>query len=635
MNLEIRGRSRVLGWVTVASAAVAVGYGWRAVAQGSPPASAVAVLLLAVAVAHLVAYLDARRPTLVADDLGIRIRAGGSWWGLRWSDVATVDVRPRRGWSDGVVAVAARDGHEPRPTSRRQRWALTARRLRYGSELVVSYGVMTSPRNVAVVGALEELAGAKVHVRGRDVVLPSTVEVSAPVDTTADAMGDASGRGQSGEGDSDDRESGGQLGDAPHGESSSESSSVRSGASLSALRSVRRTGRRTDLTFPVRAQPAVTGNLALARRPADEPSDLPEIDDLVRGHGGGGDGGRVVDDSLFVDRGKNVGLIIDETTELSARAMARTRRPVARGLEARSHAASGWDDERTKAGPTGGGQTGGGQSGGEQSGGEQSGGEQSGGGQSGIVVSPGAELAHARRLLGVSVDGLADRTRIRPHVIECLEANDFSPCGGDVYARGHIKMLAGALGVNPEPLVRAYDDTYASAPVRARQVFEADLASSGLIRGGSDGPKWGALVAVVLVLVIVWTVARYVTEDAGPSTDQNSPLTNTQPLGSPGAGNLPLRGPLRAAALIRASGGDATVTVTDRYGQRVFRGRLTDGQHHRVAGVAPLTVVASNGAVVAIRAYGRNLGPIAAATTDPATGQPVVTRARATVRARR
>ncbi len=61
----------------------------------------------------------------------------------------------------------------------------------------------------------------------------------------------------------------------------------------------------------------------------------------------------------------------------------------------------------------------------------------------------GPELAAARTRVGLSVDELADRTRIRPHVIESIEVDDFAPCGGDFYARGHIRTLARVLGTRP------------------------------------------------------------------------------------------------------------------------------------------------------------------------------------------
>ena len=89
----------------------------------------------------------------------------------------------------------------------------------------------------------------------------------------------------------------------------------------------------------------------------------------------------------------------------------------------------------------------------------------------------GPDLAAARTRVGLTVDELAERTRIRPHVIESIEVDDFAPCGGDFYARGHLRTLARVLGQDPGPLLQKFDDRYATAPINARRVFEAELAT--------------------------------------------------------------------------------------------------------------------------------------------------------------
>ena len=71
------------------------------------------------------------------------------------------------------------------------------------------------------------------------------------------------------------------------------------------------------------------------------------------------------------------------------------------------------------------------------------------------IVDPviGPQLRAARERLRLSIDQLAERTRIRPHVIEALEIDDFVPCGGDFYARGHLRTLARVLGLDAAPLL--------------------------------------------------------------------------------------------------------------------------------------------------------------------------------------
>ncbi len=124
------------------------------------------------------------------------------------------------------------------------------------------------------------------------------------------------------------------------------------------------------------------------------------------------------------------------------------------------------------------------------------------------VVGP--ELAAARTRLGLTVDELAERTRIRPHVIEAIEVDDFEACGGDFYARGHLRTLARVLGVDVAPLLADFEERYSQAPIDPRKVFEAELASGGSIRGTRGGPNWSVLVAAVMALVLAWSVARLI-----------------------------------------------------------------------------------------------------------------------------
>src|SRR3546814_13662673 len=69
----------------------------------------------------------------------------------------------------------------------------------------------------------------------------------------------------------------------------------------------------------------------------------------------------------------------------------------------------------------------------------------------------GPDIAAARTRIGLSIDALADRTRIRPHVLESIEVDDFHACGGDFYARGHLRTLARVLGLDAAPLLTASD----------------------------------------------------------------------------------------------------------------------------------------------------------------------------------
>jgi Helix-turn-helix domain len=72
-------------------------------------------------------------------------------------------------------------------------------------------------------------------------------------------------------------------------------------------------------------------------------------------------------------------------------------------------------------------------------------------------MSIGGTLAEARHQAGLTVADVSARTRIRQALIRDIEQDEFASCGGDFYARGHIRAIAGAVGADPRPLISEYD----------------------------------------------------------------------------------------------------------------------------------------------------------------------------------
>ncbi len=88
-------------------------------------------------------------------------------------------------------------------------------------------------------------------------------------------------------------------------------------------------------------------------------------------------------------------------------------------------------------------------------------------------MSIGDALAEARRRAGLSINQVSQRTRIRELIILGIERDDYSACGGDFYARGHIRSIGRAVGADPEPLILEYDATVRSQqPVTLAELFQ-------------------------------------------------------------------------------------------------------------------------------------------------------------------
>ncbi len=233
----------------------------------------------------------------------------------------------------------------------------------------------------------------------------------------------------------------------------------------------------------------------------------------------------------------------------------------------------------------------------------------------------GPELAASRTRVGLSVDELAERTRIRPHVIESIEVDDFTPCGGDFYARGHIRTLARVLGKDPVPMLEVFDARYAKAPINARNVFEAELATGmgGQMRRPYSGASWTGLVGAVLVLVLVWAVVRLFAGGQPTEFRDPPPVLN----GSAGLGNAYDRpvapaGPKPIGTTLTAINGGAHVEVRDGDGNLVYSGDLVIGEVEQVKVAPPVTVTSDNGAAVSVTLNKQDLGFLGTAE-EPAT----------------
>lgn len=78
-------------------------------------------------------------------------------------------------------------------------------------------------------------------------------------------------------------------------------------------------------------------------------------------------------------------------------------------------------------------------------------------------MTVGETLSAARSGAGLSVDDLSEITKIRGTVIRSIEQDDYDACGGDLYVRGYVRAIAGAIGIDAQPLIRAYDLQRASS----------------------------------------------------------------------------------------------------------------------------------------------------------------------------
>jgi cytoskeleton protein RodZ len=56
----------------------------------------------------------------------------------------------------------------------------------------------------------------------------------------------------------------------------------------------------------------------------------------------------------------------------------------------------------------------------------------------------------------MTIDDIAEMTRLRPSALRAAEEGDFTMLGGEPYVRGHLRTLAAKLGIDQDALLDAY-----------------------------------------------------------------------------------------------------------------------------------------------------------------------------------
>ncbi|MEU8959238.1 helix-turn-helix domain-containing protein [Streptomyces sp. NPDC048518] len=204
----------------------------------------------------------------------------------------------------------------------------------------------------------------------------------------------------------------------------------------------------------------------------------------------------------------------------------------------------------------------------------------------------GRVLRQARVAAGLTVDEISTSTRVRIPIVHAIEEDDFSRCGGDVYARGHIRTLARAVGVDPAPLLAQYDEGHGGrppAPTPAAPLFEAER-----IRSEPRRPNWTAamVAAIVAVIGFVGFTAFGGGDDKdsskslaeGPTPAASQPVKKPKPSKpadpKPDPSDSAIAGVPRDKVTVKvvAPEGRSWISAKDHSGRTLFDGVLEQGQ---------------------------------------------------------
>lgn len=251
------------------------------------------------------------------------------------------------------------------------------------------------------------------------------------------------------------------------------------------------------------------------------------------------------------------------------------------------------------------------------------------GGPHGAEASPeiGARLRAAREARGLSVEDVSASTRVRATLIRQIEADQFDGCGGAFYARGHIRGIAAVVGLDPRPLIEAFDREQAPDSIEAVPMSRPGLAREAAkeaTRAEGRRSHWTAVMAVALAIVSLIALVSLLSPSSAPSRDaaDQAGATSAAPAPSSSTPSAPAPAqpspPPDALALVPSQSGvtlrvrittdKSWVRVSNAANAQLFQGVLSAGDVKDFSDPASLRLTIGNAGVVNLVVNGRDYG---------------------------
>ncbi|MES4890534.1 RodZ domain-containing protein [Streptomyces sp. NPDC096012] len=238
-------------------------------------------------------------------------------------------------------------------------------------------------------------------------------------------------------------------------------------------------------------------------------------------------------------------------------------------------------------------------------------------------VSVGRALQQARIAAGLTVDEVSSATRVRIAIVHAIEADDFAPCGGDVYARGHLRTLARAVHLDPGPLIAQYDAEHGGrpAPTPAAPLFEAER-----IRPERRGPNWTAAMVAAIVVVIGF-VGFTAFKGGGDDSDAKSQLADggaapaasgsasptpkkdkpAAPSGEPTDSAIAAAPQDKVTVRVSAPNGRSWISAKDHNGRMLFDGLLNKGESKTFQDSSKINLILGDAGAIQLYVNGKKI----------------------------
>jgi cytoskeleton protein RodZ len=251
------------------------------------------------------------------------------------------------------------------------------------------------------------------------------------------------------------------------------------------------------------------------------------------------------------------------------------------------------------------------------------------------VASFGERLKREREKKGITIEEIAQITKISGRNLRALEDEQFAKLPGGIFNRGFVRAYARHLGIDEEQAVSDYLEAAGESPPEPTDLVPQAMAAAAEARESRlhDLP-WGWVTLVVVLLAVLlagWgmyssrhVAPRPVTTSAPESTNAPSPET-IPPQPTPTAPDTSIAPPAPSATTsiaeehsVATSGGfdialharaDVWVSVSVD-GERVLDGVLSSGQLRTIHARHQVVLKVGNAAGLDVTANGKSLGTL-------------------------
>jgi cytoskeletal protein RodZ len=234
-------------------------------------------------------------------------------------------------------------------------------------------------------------------------------------------------------------------------------------------------------------------------------------------------------------------------------------------------------------------------------------------------MSLGSLISKARADAGLSIDDLSSTTNIRGTLLREMEANNFSQCGGETYARGHLRNIAIKVNVDPKIFLTAFEEEQ----MHADRTMQDLLVENNVMRESKEVRKasWKVLVTISVASLFVAGLGQIIVSSNStpdiPVAIEVSATTSPTPVAITNEGVVPTDDDTISIGqgvqvIIAATRAKSWLFVSNSSGLVLFSGQIPVGATKNFSADQQLNLKIGNAGGVDLSVNGRKIDSLGA-----------------------